>query len=344
MTITINNKTVIYIFSNEFRNNFSSITMKQQELVPICEKDHIYYFYTNNNELSHKDRVYIKIEENIQGIKNTPITFLLFIGVYNKNTDIHITESKIFIKKQGNTTKTINILKEEYEEIIGFLRMFCDFNLFSTKDESSVIYTQFLQEKISVRVSLFPNEQNTLISLRLIYKNEIFLLQQKNHNLELLEKVLINNQLMFICGVTGRGKTTLMYALILLYSKNDSSKMIISAEDPVEQILPGVIQRSLYEEDYSTILKSILRHRPDLIIIGEIRDEKAANGLIRALLTGHKVICTLHIVENGNIKENILNRMRELGIERNYLEPYLNLAVVMKENYEYNINYFNITC
>lgn len=334
-------KQVIFIFSQDLQTTFSPTILEQQNIIPICIKDQKTYFYSNENQLFNKNdqNVYIKVAEPIRGIKFYPITDYLFQGVYDRNTDIHITTDRVVIKKQSLTVKNINIQEKTYNDIKSFLRIFCDLNIFSTKDESAIIHTQFMEEQIGVRVSLFPSEQDSLISLRFIYQTPI-LINKQEINKDLV-CFLEHNQLIVIGAVTGRGKTTLMYKMLYSYMQFQPNAMVISAEDPVEQVIPGIIQRSLKDSDYATILKSILRHRPDIIVIGEIRDKEAADGMIRALLTGHKVICTLHIVEQGNVYQNIINRMSELGIDPTYLSTYLKAAVLMKEHYAYEILLFN---
>ncbi|HEF1857515.1 TPA: Flp pilus assembly complex ATPase component TadA, partial [Bacillus cereus] len=102
--------------------------------------------------------------------------------------------------------------------------------------------------------------------------------------------------LLVFTGPTGSGKTTTMYALLEVIRKK-KTRRIITLEDPVEKRSDDVLQIQINEKaglTYETGLKAILRHDPDIILVGEIRDEETAKIAIRASLTGHLVMTTLH--------------------------------------------------
>jgi MSHA biogenesis protein MshE len=104
-----------------------------------------------------------------------------------------------------------------------------------------------------------------------------------------------SNGMALVTGPTGSGKTTTLYAA--LAEVNSVEKKIITVEDPVEYRLPGVNQVQVNEKidlSFSTVLRSALRQDPDIILVGEMRDEETANIGLRAALTGHLVLSTLH--------------------------------------------------
>src|SRR6202000_719197 len=133
---------------------------------------------------------------------------------------------------------------------------------------------------------------------------------------KLFEQVLeLRHGLAFVTGRTGSGKTTTLYSA--LHQINDSIRKIITIEDPVEYQLKGVNQMQVSEKAGLTFargLRSILRHDPDVVLIGEIRDQETAQIAVQASLTGHLVFSTLHT----NDAPGAVTRLVDMGVE-----PYL---------------------
>ncbi len=129
---------------------------------------------------------------------------------------------------------------------------------------------------------------------------------------ELLEKGVTKSGLYLFSGPTGAGKSTTMYKLANLIN-NQKNKQVITIEDPVEIENSDFLQFQVNEKidlSYHELVKVCLRHRPDILIIGEIRDQETAKMVIRAALTGHMVFSTIHATD----KESVRVRLRELGI------------------------------
>jgi type IV pilus assembly protein PilB len=128
------------------------------------------------------------------------------------------------------------------------------------------------------------------------------------------------NGIILITGPTGAGKTTTLYSA--LNELNDISEKIITTEDPVEYDIDGIIQIPINPDigvTFANCLRAILRHDPDKILVGEIRDLETAQIAVQAALTGHIVFSTLHT----NDAPSTITRMRDMG-----LEPYLITATV----------------
>ena len=118
--------------------------------------------------------------------------------------------------------------------------------------------------------------------------------------------------LVLVTGPTGSGKTTTLYAV--LANANDEGRKIITIEDPVEYQLEGIVQIQTKEEiglTFATGLRAILRHDPDVILIGEIRDAETAEIAVRAAQTGHLVFSTLH----ANDSLNVVVRLLDMGVD-----------------------------
>lgn len=133
--------------------------------------------------------------------------------------------------------------------------------------------------------------------------------------------------MLLITGPTGSGKTTTVYAA--LSEVNDGLEKIITIEDPVEYELPGVLQIPVNEQKgltFATGLRSILRHDPDKILVGEIRDAETAKIAVQSSLTGHLVFTTVH----ANSLLDVLGRFQHFGIEPFALASALNGVVVQR--------------
>lgn len=129
---------------------------------------------------------------------------------------------------------------------------------------------------------------------------------------KLLEKGITKSGLYLFSGPTGAGKSTTMYRLATKINEQ-KNKQIITIEDPVEIESSRFLQFQVNEKiglTYQSLVKVCLRHRPDILIIGEIRDQETAKMVIRAALTGHLVFSTIHATD----KESVMTRLREFGI------------------------------
>ncbi|MBP5402872.1 MAG: type II/IV secretion system protein [Treponema sp.] len=174
--------------------------------------------------------------------------------------------------------------------------------------------------EIDFRVSIVPVIGGESIVLRLFnadtQKADLEELGFTKDNYKMLaNSIHISNGLILISGPTGSGKTTTIHSLINLMEKK--SLKIITIEDPVERVIPDVEQIQVNESiglTFESVLRCVLRQDPDVIMVGEIRDEATAELAVRASLTGHIIISTLHT--NDSI--STISRLINLGIE-----PYL---------------------
>jgi len=174
--------------------------------------------------------------------------------------------------------------------------------------------------EVDIRVSVIPMLHGEAVVMRLLRQNATLRglseLGLEKRELECFERVLqIPHGIILVTGPTGSGKTSTLYTA--LHEINDSVRKIITIEDPVEYQLRGVNQIQVSEKAGLTFargLRSILRHDPDVILIGEIRDQETAQIAVQASLTGHLVFSTLHT----NDAPGALTRLVDMGVE-----PYL---------------------
>ncbi len=171
--------------------------------------------------------------------------------------------------------------------------------------------------KCEVRASIIPSENGYSTVLRLLGTksstlNFTSLHFAKKHR-EFLEEVCKKQHALFlICGATGAGKSTTLAAIIHQLTKQN--RKIITIEDPIEYKIEGVVQISVNPDidmDFSQVLKRTFRHDPDVIMVGEIRDENTAQTAVRAALTGHLVLASIHALD----APSAIIRLLDMGIE-----------------------------
>ncbi len=174
--------------------------------------------------------------------------------------------------------------------------------------------------EVDVRVSVIPMLHGEAVVLRLLDRGAMLLgmehLGMSDNDRAIFEKVLeLPHGIVLVTGPTGSGKTTTLYAG--LSRINDIERKIITIEDPIEYHLHGINQIQVSTKtglSFARGLRSILRHDPDVVLIGEIRDEETADIAVQASLTGHLVFSTLHT----NDAPGAVTRLVDMGIE-----PYL---------------------
>jgi type II secretion system protein E len=174
--------------------------------------------------------------------------------------------------------------------------------------------------EVDIRVSVIPMLHGEAVVLRLLRQNTTLLgmpqLGMASRELKLFRTVLgLPHGIMLVTGPTGSGKTSTLYTA--LNEINDAVRKIITIEDPIEYQLKGVNQIQVSEKTGLTFargLRAVLRHDPDVVLIGEIRDRETAQIAVQASLTGHLVFSTLHT----NDAPGALTRLVDMGVE-----PYL---------------------
>lgn len=179
---------------------------------------------------------------------------------------------------------------------------------------------RILNRQIDFRVSILPSSYGEKVALRILDKSQANLDLKKlgfsDYALDVLGKVsLLPHGMILVCGPTGSGKTTTLYAV--LKSVDSPDKNIVTVEDPVEFQLEGINQVTAKPDiglGFAAALRSILRQDPNIIMIGEIRDYETVDIAIKSALTGHLVLSTLHTTTAAGAVVRLVN----MGVE-----PYL---------------------
>ena len=185
---------------------------------------------------------------------------------------------------------------------------------------------------LDMRVSALPTNKGEKIVIRILdYSLSMAGLEHLGFNDENLKKVYkmiaTPNGIILVTGATGSGKSTTVYSILQKLNKEDTN--IISVEDPIEMDIDGVNQMQTNSEiglDFATALRSILRQDPNIIMIGEIRDTETAKIAVRASITGHLVLSTLHT----NDSLTTIERLLDMGVERYLLASSLTGIISQK--------------
>ncbi len=176
-------------------------------------------------------------------------------------------------------------------------------------------------QNIDVRVSVIPTIYGESIVLRLLYKKSLnFDFESLGYSGKNKQRIfsMLNKPhgLILVTGPTGSGKSTTLYAM--LQQINDSEKKIVSVEDPVEYKIDGINQIQVHADigvSFSNALRAIVRHDPEVIMVGEMRDSETAEIAVRASMTGHLILTTLHT----NSAVSSIERLIDLGVEKSFV-------------------------
>lgn len=178
---------------------------------------------------------------------------------------------------------------------------------------------------VDVRVSTIPSQHGERVVLRLLDRGstslDLSLLGMSQRDLDTFERLILKpHGVILVTGPTGSGKTTTLYSV--LTRLNDRRRNIMTVEDPIEYALDGIGQMQVnarIDLTFARGLRAILRQDPDVIMVGEIRDHETAEVAVRASMTGHLMLSTLHT----NTAVGSVTRLIDMGVERYLLAPML---------------------
>ncbi|MBI4085737.1 MAG: Flp pilus assembly complex ATPase component TadA [Candidatus Liptonbacteria bacterium] len=274
--------------------------------------------------------------------KNTTTTELLEIvlagGLAIGASDIHLEagekKTKIRFRLDGLLHDMFGDLPPyNYEHLVSRIKLLSGLKINVRDEAQDGRFTVGLTTKeVEVRVSIIPSEFGETIVMRLLDPDSIQAdmsgLGLRKDDLELVERQLKKpNGLILNTGPTGSGKTTTLYAF-LRKAANPEIK-IITIEDPIEYRIEGIEQTQVDPEagyTFASGLRSILRQDPDVILVGEIRDQETADIALQAALTGHTVYSTLHT----NDAAGAVPRLVDLGVKPTSIGPAVNLIIAQR--------------
>jgi len=275
------------------------------------------------------DNTFEAVTDLIDSSDSAPVIKLvnrvLFQAVSERASDIHIEPGtdnvEIRFRIDGVLYDRLSPPKGYLPFLSSRIKVMADLDIAEKRLPQDGRFRFTLAERnIDVRVSIIPTSDGERVVLRLLDKSSALLgledLGMDHDNLEVFRRLISRpHGIILATGPTGSGKTTTLYAA--LTQLNSRERNIMTIEDPVEYRLPGVGQIQVNPKvglDFARGLRSVLRHDPDVIMIGEIRDLETAEIAIQSALTGHLVFSTLHT----NDAASAVTRLVDMGVE-----PYL---------------------
>ncbi|MDD3807476.1 MAG: ATPase, T2SS/T4P/T4SS family [Candidatus Marinimicrobia bacterium] len=264
-----------------------------------------------------------EITGNTQVIEavNTMLLQAIDMGVSDIHFEPREKDVRIRFRLDGTLFENYTLPKAFQASVASRLKIMCNMDIAETrKPQDGRIRFKKDNKRVSLRVSTYPTYFGEKIVMRVLDKEKN---QVELSNLGFTQDVLqkwqelihLPNGIILVTGPTGSGKTTTLYST--LTTLNTVSKNIITVEDPIEYELDNINQGQVNPKigvTFSSALRTILRQDPDIMMIGELRDQETVELAIRSALTGHLVLSTLHT----NDAPSAITRMIDMGVE-----PYL---------------------
>jgi general secretion pathway protein E len=279
-----------------------------------------------DNDLQKITTDLIKDVDLLSSEEETPIIKLLntilLQAVKDRASDIHIepyeTNINVRMRIDGSLQEVLTLPLSFKDSLLSRLKIMADLDIAEKRlAQDGRIKIVVGNKKVDIRLSVIPTAYGERAVLRMLDKKGGILQLEKiglnGRELQKLESILTQpNGIILVTGPTGSGKTTTLYAF--LNRIVDSTRNIITVEDPIEYQIPGIAQMQVNPGigmTFAAGLRSILRQDPDVIMVGEIRDFETAQIAIQASLTGHLVFSTLHT----NDAPSGITRLLDMEIE-----------------------------
>ena len=320
------------------------------EIVPYGEVEltrAVDKFY-RGNVISNFADILNEMELNVDNAKsdkgtdeNSPVVrflnALIYEAIRENASDIHIEPDELFVRIRFRVdgiliNKTI-VHKNYWSSICVRLKVMSGMNIAESRKPQDGAITMTLQgREIDFRVSSIPTIYGENIVVRVLDKTQgltnLDELGFNKNNLKLINLAIKKPEgIVVVTGPTGSGKTTTLYSILSLINSVEDN--IMTLEEPVEYRLPMIRQSEINHKagfDFATGLRSLLRQDPDIIFLGEIRDQETAEIAIRASITGHQVYSTLHT----NNAISAITRLIDMGIPSYMLAGSLSAVIAQR--------------
>jgi len=272
---------------------------------------------------------------------NTPITDIvnsIILDAIDKGvSDIHMDPFeegiKIRIRIDGKLHDYSIVPLYVKRNLVTRVKIISGMNITESRvPQDGAIRTTINDQPIDIRVSVLPTNLGEKVVMRIMdytmSDQGIDHIDISDYNIDKIKRMMsLPNGIILVTGATGSGKSTTVYSILQALNTEDTN--IITVEDPVEMNIEGINQVMVNSDiglTFATVLRSILRQDPDIIMIGEIRDEETARIAVRSAITGHLVLSTIHT----NNALNTIERLTDMNVERYLLGSALSGIVSQK--------------
>jgi type IV pilus assembly protein PilB len=257
------------------------------------------------------------------------VNALLMDAIKQGASDIHFEPEGSFLRLRyridGAMTQIRSFHRDYWSAILVRIKILSGMNIAETRNpQDGRISFQFMGRDVDFRVATQPTIHGENVVMRLLDKSKALMPLEKlgftDDSIALLKKMLKRPEgIIIVTGPTGSGKTTSLYSVLNIINTIDVN--IMTLEDPVEYMLPLIRQTHVKEGgiDFLSGIKSLMRQDPDIIFLGEVRDEDTALMAVRAAMTGHQVFTTLHT----NDALGAIPRLNDIGVPSHLLSGSL---------------------
>lgn len=262
---------------------------------------------------------------------------IILDGIKRKASDIHFDPYekglRIRMRIDGSLMDYSHVPLYIQKNMITRIKIIAGMNITESRvPQDGAIKNKLENVNVDLRVSSLPTNLGEKIVIRILdYSMSSAGIEELDFNKENYNKVIkmMNepNGIILVTGATGTGKSTTVYSI--LQRLNTEDRNIITVEDPIEMNIEGINQVQVISEiglTFANVLRSILRQDPDVIMIGEIRDDETARIAVRASITGHLVLSTIHT----NNSLNTIERLTDMSVERYLLGAALTGIISQK--------------
>ncbi|WP_299432218.1 GspE/PulE family protein [uncultured Aquimarina sp.] len=323
-----------------FKTDSENLDALQKELSIILNQEVLLISETQENLQSYLTLNYRKTTSTANQKLHYEDNFLQKLISTAKDfgsSDIHMEPYEKFcrvrLRLDGKLKEQYTISNKEYPQLINQIKIQSGLDISQKRlAQDGRITFKNGSEEFDIRVSTMPTLYGEKIVLRLLSRDtqdvQLNDLGFTTKELELYREATKKPQgIILISGPTGSGKTTTLYATLKELNKEVSN--ILTIEDPIEYTLEGVNQVQLREDiefDFPAALRAFLRQDPDIIMVGEIRDDKTANMAIKAALTGHLVLSTIHT----NSSWATISRLIDMKVPSFLLASTLTMSIAQR--------------
>lgn len=302
-------------------------------------------YYRKEIKEEFEDLIGKSIEEfekaDTRAPQSLPITkivdLILNYGYENRASDIHIEpyakKTVLRYRIDGILHDVLNLPRDIHDFLVSRIKILSKLR---TDEHDSAQDGHFSfqndEEKIDVRISIVPIEEGEKIAVRILAEKtrgfDLEGLGLRARDLKILEENIKKSWgMILVTGPTGHGKTTTLYAILKILNKREVN--IFTIEDPIEYDIEGVNQIQVNSKTNLTFaegLKAIIRQNPDIVMVGEVRDEETAKIAVNAAMTGHLVLSTFHATDSATT----LVRLLDMGIEPFLITSTVNLIIAQR--------------
>ena len=279
--------------------------------------------------------------KKVINFETTPIVdivnYILLTASKKNASDIHFDPADNYMKVRfridGKLDTFTIVPNTAKQNLVARLKILSGINITETRlPQDGAIRTVIEGVSLDMRVSALPTKRGEKIVIRIMdYSMSLKGLESLCFNdinyKKVLKMISEPNGIILVTGATGSGKSTTVYSILERLNTEDVN--LITVEDPVEMELEGINQVQVNSEiglDFATVLRSILRQDPNVIMIGEIRDSETAQIAVRASITGHLVLSTIHT----NNSLSTIERLLDMDVERYLLSSALEGIISQK--------------